>query len=267
MSVRSLFLACLVTAFAAACGGSVFSHADEGEGGSSNTAGAASQAGSTSTSGKPSLAGSSSQGGTTSSAGSPSAGSTGVAGGVNCELVDCPFPLCTDGQSPVTLAGQCCPSCPPPKSGCDNVECQPVLTCPDGYSLSQPVGACCQGCVPAANGVVCPQLACPHSVCPLGYVRGDLVGGCCTECVPDALFCNDNSDCLVANQPRSCCGCARALSVRQYQADPCWSDLNLPRMVPTPECAPQQVCNVSCVACTAGSPVCQNHRCIMLDLK
>jgi hypothetical protein len=218
-----------LAAFVVACGGSVFSHND-GEGGTSSAGG------SSSTSGKPSRAGSSSSAGSNAVGGvSGSAGAIGIAGGSNL--------------------------------GCEGVECQPLTDCPSGYALGQPAGACCVGCVPQPGGVACPKVACPHSICPLGYVGGALVGGCCTECVPDALFCNDNSDCLVADQPRSCCGCPEIINRRQYDAEPCWSDILTPRTIPQ-SCYPQAICDAVCGPCPAPPSVsCQNHRCWDIGLK
>lgn len=275
MSLRHASLACSLAAFAAACGGTVFSQRDDlGEGGSNGAGASASRGGTTSTSGKPSKAGNSgvggasAAGGKTGSAGSPAiAGSTSMGGAANCGLVDCAFPMCSDGQMPITLAGECCPSCPPPRLGCSTVQCQPVVGCPKGYVLSQPAGACCQGCVPQPGAVECPEIACPPSTCPLGYVRGDLVGGCCTECVPDALFCNDNSECVVADRPRSCCGCPQPITRREYAADVCWSDVHAPRAIPQ-GCYPQVICDAICGACPPPlSASCQYHRCAEVGLK
>lgn len=275
MSLRRASLACALAAFAAACGGTVFSQRDDqGEGGSTGVGASSSTGGTTSTSGKPSKAGASSTagasaaGGKTGSAGSQAiAGSTSMGGGVNCALVDCAYPACVDGQVPVTPPGECCPICPPPRSGCSNVKCQPVMGCPGGYVLSQPPGACCQGCVPQPGGIACPEIACPQSLCPLGYIRGDQVGGCCTECVPDALFCNDNSECVIADRPRSCCGCPQPITRREYAADACWSDVHQPRPIPQ-DCYPQVVCDAICGACPSPlSAGCQNHRCAQVGLK
>ena len=268
MSLRSACISGVLVAFVAACGGTVFSRGDDGEGGSSNTGASGNLGGSSSVSGKPSKAGSSSRAGSSAIGGTNgSAGAISMGGGTNCEAVDCADPVCSNGQMPVTPAGQCCPICPPPQLGCQNVECQPVMGCPSGYTLSQPAGACCQGCVPQPGGVACPEIACPHSLCPLGYVRGDLVGGCCTECVPDALFCNDDSECLIADKPRSCCGCPEVMTTRQYDAEPRWSDVAMPRKIPE-SCYPQLMCDAICSPCPPPlNAVCQNHRCVETGLK
>lgn len=261
MSLRIARISGILAMFVAACGGTVRSRGDDGEGGVSNNGASANLGGSSSTSGQSSKAGSSSRAGSSALGGTNgTAGAIGMGGGVNCEAVDCPYPACSDGQMPITPAGLCCPICPPPL-GCQKVECQPVMGCPSGYVLSQPAGACCQGCVPQPGGVACPKVACPHSVCPLGYVNGSLVGGCCTECVPDALFCNDDRDCVVADKPRSCCGCPEIISRRQYDAEVCWSDVDMPRMIPQ-SCYPQLVCDAVCGPCPAPPRVnCDTHRC------
>jgi hypothetical protein len=274
MSLRHASLSCFLAAFAAACGGAVFGHTDDnGEGGSTSSGASSGKGGTSSTGGKPSKAGSSfgassAVGGTGSSAGSQGiAGSTSMGGGVNCDAVDCAFPVCSDGQMPITLAGDCCPRCPPPHFGCSNVECQPVMVCPGGYVLSQPPGACCPGCVPQPGMTMCPKVACPKSLCPPGYIRGDLVGGCCTDCVPDALFCNDDSECVIADRPRSCCGCPQAITSREYDADPCWSDVAMPRPIPM-ACYPQVVCDAICGACPpALNAACANHHCVEAGLR
>ena len=267
MSLRIARISGILAVFMAACGGSMFSRGDDGEGGASNIGASGNLGGSSSTSGKPSKAGSSSRAGSSALGGTNgTAGATSMGGGVNCEAVDCAYPVCSDGQMPITPAGQCCPSCPPPQLGCESVECQPVMGCPSGYVLSQPAGACCQGCVPQPGGVVCPKIACPHSVCPLGYVGGSLVGGCCTECVPDALFCNDDRDCVIADKPRKCCGCPEIINRRQYAVEPCWSDVTAPRMIPQ-SCYPQVTCDAICGACPPSPNVaCQNNRCLAAPL-
>ncbi len=274
-SLRNAGFSCVVVAFAVACGGTVFSqNDDDGGGGSANTGASSSPGGSTSTSGKPTKAGSSATGGSVGAGGSvgkagssSTGGSVSVGGAVNCDAVDCAFPVCADGQTPITIAGTCCPTCPPPQLGCSNVMCKSVAAgCSAGYVVGQPAGACCQGCVPGPMGVMCPKIACSESTCPLGYVRGDLVGGCCTECVPDALFCNDDSECVVADRPRPCCGCPEAISVREYDADQCWSDVVKPRPVPK-SCEPQFFCDAICAACAPPlSPVCRSHRCVQTAL-
>jgi hypothetical protein len=252
---------------AAACGGSAFSGGGDGDGGS----GSGGSAGSSSQAGKPSTGGTSSSGGSATTGGRPGtggsvsvAGSVGVAGGPNCAAVDCAYPVCSDGAEPVIKPGECCPTCPPPTSGCEDVTCLPVSECGEGYELGQPVGACCKGCVPKGGQVACAEIACPpDKTCPAGYVRGDLVGGCCYDCVPDPLYCSDVSDCVTADRPRSCCGCPEAISRRMYDADECWSDVDMPRMIPQ-SCYPQVVCGAVCGACASPGPLlCAGHRCAL----
>jgi hypothetical protein len=259
MSLRKAFL--LGAALAAACGGESFTGGKGGNeaGSASSVAGKSGTAGSSSSTG-----GRSGTGGSTGTSGSTGkAGSSGT-GGLNCQLVDCAYPVCEDGQEPVTKPGQCCPTCPPPLTGCEGVMCLPVAECGEGYELKRPEGACCEGCVPKPGGVGCLEIACPpDKTCPAGYVRGDLVGGCCYDCVPDPQYCRDVADCVVADRPRPCCGCPEAISQRQYAADECWSDVNAPRMIPM-ECYPQMTCDAVCGACPEPGPLlCASHRCAL----
>ena len=263
MTFRSAYFPCLLAMLAAACGGAVFGHQDDGGAGGSSTSGSSSRAGSSSSAGKPSDGGSSASGGSVSVGGSvAAAGSVSTGGGPNCEAVDCAFPVCPDGAMPVTLTGQCCPSCPPSQLGCEGVMCTSPGACAMGSTLGQPPGACCRGCIPDPGGISCPKIACGDTTCPLGYVRGDQVGGCCTSCLPDPLFCNDDSECVFADRPRPCCGCPEAINMRQYDADQCWSAIDQPRTIPQ-SCQPQVTCNVICGACPPpGAARCLSHRCI-----
>lgn len=258
MFARHVSLACCLASFAVACGGAVFSPRDDhGDGGSNGVGAGSSKGGTTSASG-----------GKAGGAGAQAiAGSTSMGGGVDCAFVDCAFVNCADGQPPITPAGDCCPMCPPPRSSCSDVKCQPVMGCPGGYVLSQPLGACCQGCVPQPGSIACPEIACPQSLCPLGYIRGDRVGGCCSECVPDALFCNDDSECVIAERPRTCCDCPQPITRREYAADVCWSDVDEPRPIPQ-DCYPQAVCGAICVACPSHlNAACEDHHCTQIGLK
>lgn len=256
MSFRRIAFVVGAVSLAAACGGSAFSRG-EGEGGSSN-------AGASSSAGKPGVGGSSSGGSASAGGASSVAGTISVGGGPTCVAIPCPYPVCEDGAEPVTKPGECCPTCPTPAASCEGVTCQPVTECGAGYEPSQPEGACCKGCVPKPGGVACREIACPaDTACPPGYVRGDLVGGCCYDCVPDPLFCSDANDCLAADRPRSCCGCPEAISRRMYDADPCWSDLNAPRMIPQ-SCYPQVTCDALCGMCSPPGPsLCSNQRCTL----
>lgn len=275
MSVRFCRRVCGSASLAtlvAACGGSVFAPRDDGGNGASSGGGNSSQGASSATAGKTSAGGSGSSGGSSSvggtrpTAGTTSTGGSSTGGSMGCQAVDCAYPLCSDGQMPVTKPGQCCPTCPPPLQGCANVKCQPVMACPAGYVIGQPPGACCEGCVPQ-GGVACVDIACPPSACPLGYVGGDAVGGCCTDCVPDRLFCNDDSECVIADRPRSCCGCPEPVTRREYDADACWSDVDMPRPIPK-ACYPQVTCDALCGACPPPlNAVCSNHRCQQTALK
>lgn len=261
MSFRTAGFVGSAVLLAVACGGSAFSGGD-GDGGSGSGAG---QAGKPSTAGTNGSGGSGATGGGAGTGGSVSvAGSVSVGGGPNCTAVDCADPVCANGAQPVIRPGQCCATCPPPTTGCEDVVCKPVTSCPAGYELSQPAGACCQGCVPKPGGVACVEIACPpDDTCPAGYVRGNLVGGCCYDCVPDPLYCGDVSDCVTADRPRSCCGCPEAITRREYEADECWSDVKAPRMIPQ-SCYPEVTCDALCGQCEAPGPLlCAGHRCAL----
>jgi hypothetical protein len=145
--------------------------------------------------------------------------------------------------------------------------CKPLMGCPAGSVLSQAPGACCPSCVPK-EPAGCPEIACPPGDnCPLGYVRGDLAGGCCTDCLPDPKFCNQDSECVIADRPRSCCGCPEAISMRMYLDDECWSLQAMPRMLPQ-ECYPLVVCDAVCGPCPPpGAPRCVDNRCVEMGPK
>jgi hypothetical protein len=194
-------------------------------------------------------------------------GAIGVAGGTNCFNVDCAYPVCDDGQMPITPAGQCCPICPPTPPTCLGVSCEPVMACPMGYEQKRLPGACCEGCYATPGGVGCVDIACPPNNCPLGYVPGSVYGGCCYDCVPDPLFCDSITDCVIADRPRPCCGCPEAITTREYAQDACWSAVDMPRMIPQ-ECYPQFTCDAVCGACPPpGKALCAEHRCIQMGLK
>jgi hypothetical protein len=118
------------------------------------------------------------------------------------------------------------------------------------------------------GSVACLEIACPeNNECPLGYVRGDKVGGCCYQCLPDPLFCNEEAECVMADRPRSCCGCPEVISRRAYDADACWSDVTAPRMI-AQSCYPQVVCDALCAACPPPlHATCIDHRCTGIGLK
>jgi hypothetical protein len=258
-------LTVLVAVLAFACGGNVFSKGDDDGSGGKGTGGdgnggmtSAGKAGST---GKAGTA----TGGSMPTAGGPSmGGAVPIGGGPNCLAVDCAFPMCADGAMPSVKPGECCPTCPN-TDGCEAVKCEPVSKCGFGYTLSRPPGACCTGCFPDP-GVGCREIACPQTECAPGYVRGDLVGGCCYDCVPDTLYCDEPADCVIADKPRSCCGCPEAITRRQYAEEPCWSEPGVMRMIPQ-SCYPQVTCDALCGACPdPGAATCIDHRCTQRGL-
>jgi hypothetical protein len=264
------------------CGGSAFTSGD-GAGGGGGTSNAGTSNAGTSNAG--------SAGSNIGSGGAPgSGGSSSTGGTVSCALVDCAAPPCPDGQlvtppgqccpvcscdnvtcpgvacsegPPVYAPGACCPSCPPPQPGsCQGVECLAAGTCSPGHTWSRPSGACCAGCVPDPAGVACDAIVCEVTSCAPGYVRGDLVGGCCYDCLPDPLYCTEDSDCVLADRPRPCCGCPEVISTRRYTEDPCWSALNAPRVIPQ-ECYPDFVCDAVCGPCAEpGQARCVERRCV-----
>src|SRR5690606_24035220 len=141
----------------------------------------------------------------------------------SCDDVPCLGLACAGG--PTML---CCPTCPePPPASCENVVCRPPSDCPAGSSWSRLSGACCAGCVPDPGGVACDEIVC-DDICPPGYVNGDALGGCCHDCVPDPLYCTADADCIIADRPRSCCGCPEVISTRAYAEDLCWSTPTVP---------------------------------------
>lgn len=172
---------------------------------------------------------------------------------VTCGPLDCP-----SGEV-ATPPGFCCPQCVEP--ACSNVVCDGPTECADGWTFSRPDGACCAGCIPD-EPVPCPEIACPQgNPCPKGYVRGDYVGGCCSECLPDPAFCEFHEECVMADRPRTCCGCAEAISKRALDDDACWTPVADPRPIPQ-ECYPDFTCDALCECPAPGVAICVENRCI-----
>lgn len=180
----------------------------------------------------------------------------------SCSLVECE-PLNCPSDRTVTPAGACCPVCA--DAGCEGVVCEGPTECDAGYVFSRPDGACCGSCVPGPEGVLCPDIPCPpEPSCALGYIAGQAVGACCSQCLPDPLYCADSRDCVLADRPRSCCGCPEVISTRALDDDPCWSPVGMPRDIPE-ECYPDAICDAFCGACPdPGEAVCQNNRCVQI---
>jgi hypothetical protein len=247
---------CFSLAALLACGGTVSRNAgDDARAGSSS--GGSSSGSSGSSSGTGARAGAPGVGG-----GVGTAGSLALVGGPNCVTVDCEPAACGPDEAPVLKTGACCEICEPRAGGCEDVKCQPVEGCRAGYELAQPPGACCAGCVPIPGQVGCNLLPCPSTSCPPGYTTGDKLGGCCDECVPDPLYCGENDDCVMAEKPSACCGCPEAITWRQYEAEPCWSEVGAPRSIPQ-SCYPEATCQAPCAPCeTLGAAVtCAANRC------
>lgn len=253
MKLRHAHFPTLILAFVIGCGGSVLKNDDDGSG--------AKASGGSASAGKSSGGGSSKAGTSSGGAGSTGGSVSGGGAGPNCEAVDCAAVDCSDDYVSVLAPGACCPTCQPKLGGCENVTCEPVKDCGPGYAFTQPAGACCAGCFPSGTGTACTDIACLDPKCPLGYVPGEIYGGCCYDCVPDPLFCETPDDCVLADKPRSCCGCPEAITLRQYQAEPCWSASSEPRMIPQ-SCYPQAICDAICGPCEdAGAATCIDHRC------
>ena len=162
--------------------------------------------------------------------------------------------------------GTCCSECADLQ--CNGVVCDGPTACEAGYVFKRPDGACCADCVPDPETVVCADDGeCLLEVhCALGYVAGDLVGGCCDDCLPDPLYCLEDSDCTLANRPRTCCGCDEVISTRALDDDPCWVPVGEPRDIPE-ECYSEATCDAPCGACPEAGPVaCVGYRCRQLPL-
>jgi hypothetical protein len=275
--VKGLAAVCLGLLLASACGGSSFGGRGN-EGGSNGQGGSSTHAGSTGKGGSTAKAGTSSTGGDCANVLCARLAAPPLCEGelviqpgqccptCSCDAIDCAYPVCEDGAEPVVEPGRCCPTCPPPQPSCAAVQCQPVMDCGPSHMLAKPPGACCEGCIPTMpGGVSCTLLPCPDgNPCPAGYVRGDVLGGCCNDCLPDPLYCSSAADCVVADKPRSCCGCPEPISIRQYNDDPCWSAPDSPRPIPE-ECFPDAMCGAVCGACPpAGQASCFENRCTVL---
>jgi hypothetical protein len=292
MQTRALWTGIALTVVLVGCGGTF---STEGSTGGSPGSGGQSSAGGWTTGGFPSggrsaFGGAIGLGGTYSQGGAISKGGSG-----GCSQISCAYPYCPDGVV-TTPPGQCCPVCScantvcaqpicPPGVGlvtppgaccpvcasnstdsCSQVVCN--LTpqpCPQGYMPGREPGACCAGCVPNGDpiSINCSGVACPaiEQLCSLGYTPGHYMSECCDGCIPDPKYCQHDSDCLIADRPRSCCGCPEAISIRMYQEDACWFDVSAPRPIPQ-SCYPQAVCGAYCGVCAPpGTAMCVGNQC------
>ncbi len=260
MSLRAVGFWSLL--LASACGGSSFQGSESGQGGASSSG----KAGSASSGGSSSAGGTSPCATARCAAPACTQGTLVTAAGeccptCSCELIDCAYPVCSDGATPVVQPGDCCPSCPVPVTACKGVECQPPSPCADGYVYERPAGACCSGCVPASGPIPCLKIFCAEPQCPTGYVPGDQAGACCYDCVPDPNYCVADRDCIIADRPRPCCGCPEAISNRLYEEDACWSTAASPRPIPK-QCYPDFTCDALCGPCAEpGAAKCVEGRC------
>ena len=186
-------------------------------------------------------------------------------GGMNCATVDCAYVECPPNSVSATLAGSCCPTCVLIDASCSNVSCAAATNCTTGFVRQRLPGACCDGCVavnpPAPPDCTMTQCALPAN-CPLGYRHSQPVYNCCNDCEPDPNYCEVDSDCIMAQKPSGCCGCATAISVRLYQQDSCYSAVDAPRTIPS-ECIPDVMCAMVCGACQDYRvAMCDRHQCI-----
>lgn len=178
-----------------------------------------------------------------------------------CSEIACPAVDCPNGHME-TVPEYCCPQCV--EALCEGVMCSPPYDCGSGRTFTRPDGACCSGCMPDEPGSVgCVDIACPvEDNCAQGYLRGDLMGACCYECLPDPLYCEQDADCVIADRPRSCCGCPEVISTRALADDACWTPVADPRPIPD-ECYPEVTCDRECDACPEpGGAWCVDNRCL-----
>lgn len=258
-----------LVATAVGCGGATASHGDDASGGTGGDASGGTSSNTTSTS----------AGGTNNTTGSTPNCPSLPCGGLSCpdgqltvppgaccpvcscSLAECEPLDCPSGRT-LTPAGACCPQCA--EAQCEGVVCEGPTTCDSNSTFSRPAGACCAACL-QLPGVGCALVACPEDLeCPSGYVAGDLVGGCCYECLPDPLYCFDSGDCVLANRPRTCCGCEEAISTRALEDDPCWVPAGEPWDIPA-ECYPEVTCDALCGECPdPGEVACVDYRCTQI---
>ena len=72
---------------------------------------------------------------------------------LDCTIVLCALPVCSDGEKFFTPEGQCCPKCQPvphphpnKELDCAAVTCLALVDCPDGQVPVTPEGQCCPIC-------------------------------------------------------------------------------------------------------------------------
>jgi hypothetical protein len=238
------FTLLVCVAWLGGCGGSTF-QGDDADGGAGS--------GGSPSGGSPSGGGS----GVSGTGGGPgSGGVSGSGGSAPCLDIPCPDVDCVTGSHQEARPGECCPSCVPDKSphpSCATVVCEPPpSSCRPDYVVGRAPGACCTSCVPIGTATPPPEcqlLDCATPpLCPAGYYNAPPSLDCCGRCMPDPLYCRENRDCVIADRPRSCCGCPELISVREYEEDACWSDVAAPRPIPS-SCYPEAVCGAICGAC------------------
>jgi len=111
---------------------------------------------------------------------------------VDCSLVRCALPMCSEGQHLSYQGNSCCPTCVGPSTKCATVLCAAVV-CADGEQLVTSHGDCCGHCVakPAAaectTDMDCPVFQCIACPCPVSKC----VGRTCRTSTPDASTCGE----------------------------------------------------------------------------
>jgi len=189
---------------------------------------------------------------------------SGATDGSACVQPPCPAPVdCPGGE---LIQPECgCPHCTAALPGCELVICPPDASdapCPPDSVWFRPSGACCGACMPVE--VSCVEIACPALTCAPGFAPGDGVSACCDQCVPDPKYCETYEDCFLAKRVDDCCGCPIAVSVREFNEDPCLISDSSHRVPPT-SCGVPSDCDAPCECPEWGNfPECSTRNQCML---
>jgi hypothetical protein len=81
---------------------------------------------------------------------------------------------------------------------------------------------------------------------------------------PDPDFCQRTGDCVLAKHVPDCCGCLHAISLRHYEADPCFTAMGETRP-PPPECGVPTDCDGDCFCAVVDQAWCANGTCSEID--
>ncbi len=115
----------------------------------------------------------------------------GKADKLDCSLVRCALPLCSEGQH-LAYQGSCCPTCVgnAGTSRCATVLCAAVVCAEDEQAVT-PKGQCCPQCVKkpsvkeCQSDSDCPQYYCIQCPCPYSTCQGQK----CVTQTPDSSTC------------------------------------------------------------------------------